>query len=104
MSDKGTKYEKVDQKKQVDGPKQHSGHLFGPKHTKMGASRAFSVIFDPKVVERTGLMSTLGSLWDHFGLTLGSLWLMRATLGHFGITLGLLWNDFGDYFGITFDI
>ena len=38
----------------------------------------------------------LGSLWGHFGITLGSLWdHFGGTLGHFGITLGLLWDHFG---------
>ena len=33
----GQKYEKVDQKKQVEGPKQHFGHILDPKSIKVGA-------------------------------------------------------------------
>ena len=36
----------------------------------------------------------LGSLWDYFGITLGSLWVTLGSLwGHFGVTLG--------HFGVT---
>ena len=34
-------------------------------------------------------------LFDHFGITLGTLW------GHFGVTLGSLWGHFEVTFGVT---
>ena len=54
----------------------------------------------------------MGSLWDHFGVTLRSLWdHFGTTLGHIGVTLGSLWDDFGitvgslrGHFGVTFFI
>eukprot|EP00972_Heterocapsa_arctica_P075956 11201580-Heterocapsa_arctica.AAC.1 len=34
----------------------------------------------------------MGSLWGHFGVTLGSLWGQCGV----GVTLGLLWGQSGD--------
>ena len=33
------------------------------------------------------------SLWGHFGVTLGTLWV--SFWGHFEITLGSIWDHFG---------
>ena len=80
MRDEGTKYEKVDQQKQVDGPKQHSGHIFGPRRTNMGASRALSDIVCPKSRRANGFD-------EHDWLTLGSIRHKRATACHDGLIL-----------------
>ena len=45
-------------------------------------------------------MESLGSVWGHFGITLGLLWdQFGVTLEYFGINLVSLWCHFGSLWG-----
>ena len=48
----------------------------------------------------------LGSLWDHFGMTLGQFWedfgiILGRLWDHFGKTLGSFWDNLGIILGMT---
>ena len=58
------------------------------------------------------LMIILESLWDHFGMTLGSFWGYSGIIlgsfwdhfginrGSFGLHSGVIWTSFWDHFGV----
>ena len=62
-----------------------------PKETKFdSAGISAEAVF---ALFRKGDADTLGSFWDHVGVTLGSF------RDHVGVTLGSFWDDFGIVLG-----
>ena len=67
----------MDQKKQVEGPKQHSGYTWDPRPIKMGVLRSLVHI----IYLTSRRLNGFEEHWDQLGVTLGSL--LRSE-GEFG--------------------
>ena len=81
-------YEKLDQTKQVESPRQHAGLIMSPKHINVGTFKAtFNISYH---------RSHRANGFEEF--TMGSLWANEA--GQFGMTLGPLWDEIG----VTLDV